>query len=214
MPAVLHKPPIDIDQIVSIPILDGKANGEFISFLGLPAGEEHFAIRLGRPLQDRALVRVHSECLTGDVFDSQRCDCGKQLDEAMRLMVREGGYLIYLRQEGRGIGLYAKLRTYALQDRGRDTYQANTDLGHPADGRDFGVAAHMLKALGVRSLTLLTNNPDKEHALRLAGLEVSPRRTSAFETSHNGRYLRAKRDKAGHRLDLTDYAKEAPRRPD
>ena len=202
MPAVLHATALRIDQVVPVPILGGEAVGEFISFLGLPDGLEHVAVRLGRPAPDAALVRVHSECLTGDVFGSQRCDCGPQLGEALRLMAREGGYLIYLRQEGRGIGLYAKLRAYALQDRGRDTYQANLELGHPADGRDYGIAAQMLTALGVRRLTLLTNNPRKEQALRAAGLEVTRRGTGAFETAHNAHYLRAKRDQGGHRFAL------------
>ena len=117
-------------------------------------------------------MRLHSECLTGDVFGSQRCDCGPQLREAVERIATAGGFLLYLRQEGRGIGLYAKLDAYALQDDGLDTYDANLALGFGADERDYTVAAQMLLALGVRRVALLTNNPDKVHQLERLGIEV------------------------------------------
>lgn len=197
-------PPLAIERIVPIPIRRVDAIGEFIGFAGFATDDEHFAIRFGAPGTRDVLVRVHSECVTGDLFGSRRCDCGAQLDEALAMLAREGGYLLYLRQEGRGIGLNAKLDAYALQDRGRDTYQANVELGHPADARDYGVAAAMLGALGVQSVTLLTNNPGKADALRAAGLEVAFRRTGVFATAQNRAYLRAKHEHGGHWLDLAD----------
>jgi GTP cyclohydrolase II len=193
---------ITVDSSVGIAILGGAAEASFVRFRGLPDTEEHFALKLGRPDKSRTLVRIHSECLTGDVFGSVRCDCGQQLHEALNQLNEEGGYLIYLRQEGRGIGLYGKLAAYALQDQGLDTFDANLRLGHPADARAFAVAAQMLRALGLRRLTLLTNNPLKIKDLRDAGLDVHARRTSTFVTPQNRAYLRAKREKAGHRLDL------------
>ena len=147
------------------------------TFEGLADAGEHVALQLGdlgahrRARTDAPLVRVHSECLTGDVFGSQRCDCGPQLLEAVERIADAGGFLLYLRQEGRGIGLYAKLDAYALQDTGLDTYQANVALGYPEDERDYTVAAQMLHALGVTRVALLSNNPDK--AAQLSGLGVT-----------------------------------------
>ena len=149
------------------------------------------------------LVRVHSECLTGDVLGSRRCDCGPQLREAVRRISEAGGYLLYLRQEGRGIGLYSKLDAYALQDRGLDTYDANLALGYPADARDYTVAAQMLRALGVERLALLSNNPDKLDQLRRRGLEVVERIPTAVHLcAANDRYLAAKAGRGSHELDL------------
>jgi len=151
-----------------------------------------------------ALVRVHSQCLTGDVFGSQRCDCGPQLHAALRAISRRGrGVLLYLRQEGRGIGLAAKLRAYALQDRGLDTVEANVRLGYPADLRDYGIGAQILVDLGVRNIELLTNNPRKLVGLEAHGLTIVRRAPIAIPPNrHNRRYLAAKRDKLGHLLDL------------
>src|ERR1700712_5697330 len=150
---------------VTVPLRfpDGYATtAEVITFAGLVDGKEHLALALG-DVRNAAvpLVRAHSECLTGDVFGSERCDCGPQLREAVETIATTGGYLLYLRQEGRGIGLYAKLDAYALQDVGLDTYQANLALGYREDERDYTVAAQMLQALGLTRVALLSNNPDK-----------------------------------------------------
>src|SRR5690349_8516197 len=155
---------------VRIPLRFGDGytvSAEAVTFHGLADGEEHLALVLGDPTSwDVPLVRMHSECLTGDVFGSARCDCGPQLREAVERIAATGGVLLYLRQEGRGIGLYNKLDAYALQDTGLDTYQANTALGLPEDGRDYTAAAQMLAVLNVTELDLLTNNPDKARQLR------------------------------------------------
>ncbi|MCW3844978.1 GTP cyclohydrolase II [Micromonospora yasonensis] len=181
------------------------------SFHGLVDGREHLAFGLGdRVAADRPgadlpppLVRPHSECLTGDVFGSQRCDCGPQLREAVERIAEAGGYLLYLRQEGRGIGLYAKLDAYALQDGGLDTYEANVALGRGADERDYTVAAQMLAALGVTRLALLSNNPDKADQLDRLGLTVVDRvATGVHLYPANAGYLAAKVARADHALDL------------
>ncbi|GAW52450.1 MULTISPECIES: GTP cyclohydrolase II [unclassified Nocardioides] len=162
------------------------------TFDGLADRGEHLAFRLGSP-SGIPLVRVHSECLTGDVFGSERCDCGPQLHESIRRIAAAGGYLLYLRQEGRGIGLYAKLDAYALQDTGLDTYEANLALGYGEDERDYTVAAQMLRALGVDRVALLTNNPDKADQLARHGVDVVERvPTGVHLTSGNARYLAAK----------------------
>jgi GTP cyclohydrolase II len=149
------------------------------------------------------LVRPHSECLTGDVFGSERCDCGPQLREAVERITDSGGYLLYLRQEGRGIGLYAKLDSYALQDTGLDTYEANVALGHRADERSYLVAAQMLLALGVSRIALLSNNPDKARQLRRFGVTVAQRvPTGVHLSAANARYLATKAHRAGHTLDI------------
>jgi GTP cyclohydrolase II len=174
------------------------------TFDGLSDGAEHLAVEvLGSAPSRPAMVRLHSECLTGDVFGSARCDCGEQLAEAIEEMRGPGGYLIYLRQEGRGIGLYNKLDTYELQDRGRDTFEANRELGFPDDLRDYTPAAQMLAALGVPAVRLLSNNPTKRADLEAAGIavdEVHP--TGVHLTDANADYLAAKADQAGHTIDL------------
>lgn len=173
--------------------------GEVVTFDGLADGREHLAIRLGEP-GDVPLVRVHSECLTGDVLGSERCDCGPQLREAVARIAADGGYLLYLRQEGRGIGLYAKLDAYALQDGGLDTYAANRALGYADDERDYTAAAQMLDALGERRVALLSNNPDKAEQLAALGIDVVERVPTAVHLSpSNRRYLAAK-VRHGHQL--------------
>lgn len=167
------------------------------------SGAEHVALVLGEPTTaEPTLVRLHSECLTGDVLGSHRCDCGSQLDEAMRRIAAEGvGVVVYLRgHEGRGIGLLEKLRAYRLQDLGFDTVDANLELGHPADARDFGDAAAVLADLGVRWVRLLSNNPDKRDALERHGLIVERVPLVMAATPNNRAYLDAKRERLGHAL--------------
>ena len=196
-------PPATVRGEVPLPLRleDGTlAQARVLSFDGLLDGREHVAIALGdradddvTAARDLPLVRVHSECLTGDVLGSQRCDCGPQLREAVERISDAGGYLLYLRQEGRGIGLYNQLDAYALQDTGLDTYEANLALGFEKDERDYTVAAQMLLALGITDLDLLTNNPDKATQLRSAGIRVNEEvPTRLHLSSGNRRYLAAK----------------------
>ena len=204
-----------VRQQVTVPLRfgDGYATtARVMTFDGLVDGKEHLALGLGdwqRALKKAAaggrapLVRPHSECLTGDVFGSQRCDCGPQLREAVERIADQGGFLLYLRQEGRGIGLYAKLDAYALQDAGLDTYEANTALGHGEDERDYTAAAQMLQALGADRIRLLSNNPDKAAQLEVLGVVVSERVPTGVHLSEaNARYLATKRDHTAHTLDL------------
>jgi GTP cyclohydrolase II len=172
---------------------DGYATSALVtSFRGLVDGREHLALACGDPAAV-PLVRPHSECLTGDVFGSERCDCGPQLREAVERIAGAGGYLLYLRQEGRGIGLYDKLDAYALQDTGLDTYEANVALGHAPDERDYTVAAQMLRALGVSTVALLSNNPDKAAQLQGLGVTVAARVPTAVHLSEaNADYLSTK----------------------
>ncbi|MEO3777547.1 GTP cyclohydrolase II [Micromonospora sp. B11E3] len=201
---------------VTVPLRfsDGyAATARVFSFHGLADGREHLAFGVGdwQAALDRAaaggppaLVRPHSECLTGDVFGSQRCDCGPQLREAVERIADPGGLVLYLRQEGRGIGLYAKLDAYALQDSGLDTYEANLALGRGADERDYTVAAQMLVALGAGRVALLSNNPDKAEQLRRLGIEVVERVPTALHLSPaNAGYLAAKASRAAHTIDLS-----------
>ncbi|WP_338684212.1 GTP cyclohydrolase II [Streptomyces acidiscabies] len=182
-------------------------DAEIVTFNGLTDGQEHIALVLGDPGAGTPLVRLHSECLTGDVFGSARCDCGPQLREAVERIAETGGVLLYLRQEGRGIGLYNKLDAYALQDQGLDTYEANKALGLPEDGRDYTAAAQMLAALGITSLDLLSNNPDKAAQLRALGVAIRDRvPTGVFTTPHNVRYLRAKVLQTSHTLPLAELS--------
>jgi 3,4-dihydroxy 2-butanone 4-phosphate synthase/GTP cyclohydrolase II len=188
-------------------------HGEFtaVGYADRVDGSEHLALVAGDLVDGRladgrdVLVRVHSECLTGDVLGSQRCDCGPQLDAALAEVARTGrGVVVYLRgHEGRGIGLLAKLRAYALQDAGLDTVDANLELGLPADAREYAAAAQVLADLGVRSVRLLTNNPDKVAGLRRYGVEVTERvGLTVGVRPENIDYLRTKRDRMGH--DLPD----------
>ncbi len=180
-------------------------HGDFraLAYRDLQTGQEHVALIAGRPAGSAALVRVHSECLTGDVFGSSRCDCGPQLDAAMDLIGREGGAIIYLRgHEGRGIGLLAKLTAYRLQDAGLDTVAANTAQGLPVDAREYGAAAAILRDLELDQIRLLTNNPAKLAGLTQHGIRIRQRMAlQAGVNPHNHRYLRTKRDLMGHQLD-------------
>jgi GTP cyclohydrolase II len=187
---------------VKIPLKHGI--GEFISFTDLIDNKENIAIVFGNIENEKmVLVRIHSECLTGDVFKSGRCDCGEQLNEAIVDMSKSSGVLLYLRQEGRGIGLYEKLAAYKLQDSGLDTYSANIILGHKEDHRDYKPAAQMINALGIQSIELMTNNPDKKKQLVELGIDVKKiRQTGVFLKSTNIDYLKSKVFKTGHELNL------------
>lgn len=177
-------------------------DAEIVAFRSPESADEHVALLIGQPDGTAPLVRLHSECLTGDVLGSLKCDCGPQLDAAIHAIKAAGwGVLLYLRQEGRGIGLVNKLRAYALQDQGFDTVDANTRLGFAIDARDFGVAARMLALLGQDRVRLLTNNPAKVAGLEAAGIAVVERVPHFLPPNpHNERYLATKRDRTGHQL--------------
>jgi GTP cyclohydrolase II len=218
MPRTL--PPATIRTQLTVPLrfADGYATtARVFTFDGLVDGREHLAFGLGdracaispdaftpdAPKSPPPLVRPHSECLTGDVFGSQRCDCGPQMHEAVKCIADAGGFLLYLRQEGRGIGLYAKLDAYALQDAGLDTYEANLALGHAEDEREYTAAAQMLQALGLARVALLSNNPDKAVQLGRLGVTVTERvPTGVHLSAANARYLATKARRGAHTLDV------------
>jgi 3,4-dihydroxy 2-butanone 4-phosphate synthase/GTP cyclohydrolase II len=188
--------------------------GEFklIAYEGTIDGSASIALVMGTPKGDTpALVRVHSQCITGDVFGSLRCDCGDQLAEALTMIASEGsGVFLYIQQEGRGIGLVNKVRAYALQDSGRDTVEANEDLGFPPDLRDYGIGAQILADLGLHKIRLLTNNPRKIIGLRAYGLEIVERIPIEIPPNkRNLHYLMAKRDKLGHIFTILEDAESA-----
>ena len=194
-----------VERVVTVPLPTPEGNFALHLYESRLEGDHHVALvkgdlKKGGPV----LVRVHSQCLTGDVFGSERCDCGPQMHAALRAIEKRGrGVFLYLRQEGRGIGLANKLRAYALQDRGLDTVEANVKLGFPPDLRDYGIGAQILVDLGVRDLELMTNNPRKVVGLEAYGLRIVKRVPVAIPpTRHNRRYLATKRDKLGHLLDL------------
>lgn len=181
--------------------LDNMPPTQIVAFRAEDDGQDHVALVVGAFAGKPPLVRLHSECLTGDVFGSLKCDCGPQLKEALRLIGQEGGVLLYLRQEGRGIGLANKLRAYALQDRGLDTVEANLRLGFADDERDYAHGAAILRALGIDEVRLLTNNPAKVEGLEKAGIRVAERvRHHMPPNPHNIDYLATKRDRSGHLL--------------
>jgi GTP cyclohydrolase II len=206
---------IRTELVVPLRLAGFATRARVFTFDGLVDGREHLAIGLGScaaavrgvpPAPEAPLVRLHSECLTGDVLGSERCDCGPQLHEALARITEVGGYLLYLRQEGRGIGLYEKLDAYALQDNGLDTYQANLALGHDADERDYTAGAQMLRTLGIGRLRLLTNNPDKAAQLTAAGLDVAEQVPTRVHLSPaNAAYLAAKADRGAHTIDLPAF---------
>ncbi len=195
-----------VRQSVKISLGASGVSADFMTFHDLSDRKEHVALCFGDWREQEApFVRIHSECLTGDVFGSTRCDCGPQLQESKELFSKIGGIILYLRQEGRGIGLYNKIDAYALQDLGHDTYVANEMLSQPAEARTFTVAAEMLKALGKGKIRLLSNNPAKAQSLEEHGVKVvEQKRTGVFITKENAHYLRAKVLKAGHRLTFKE----------
>jgi 3,4-dihydroxy 2-butanone 4-phosphate synthase/GTP cyclohydrolase II len=183
-----------------------------VGYHDLLTGDDHLALVSPKGLQGRApLARMHSECLTGDVFGSQRCDCGPQLERSLERVGAEGGVVVYLRgHEGRGVGLLSKLQAYALQDTGFDTVDAQTELGLPIDAREYAAGAAILADLGVAAVRLLTNNPMKVNAMREYGIEVAAvERLSMVPGEHNEGYLRTKRDRMGHDLILDEHDKGA-----
>jgi 3,4-dihydroxy 2-butanone 4-phosphate synthase/GTP cyclohydrolase II len=191
----------------AVTILPTVYGGEFaaIAYENDVDNQQHLALVKGEiRTEDPVLVRVHSECLTGDVFGSQRCDCGEQLHTAMQIVAKEGkGVIVYMHQEGRGIGLINKMKAYALQDQGQDTVEANATLGFPPDLRDYGLGAQILRDLGVRKIRLMTNNPKKIVGLQGYGLEVVERVSIETKPSRrNWAYLKTKKTKMGHLLTL------------
>jgi len=205
--------PVSIRTHVPIPLQGVVNTPEFVSFNGLNSQLEHIALVFKSeqqtatdtlPVLDNPMVRLHSECLTGDAFHSQRCDCGEQLNESIQLLSESGGVLLYLRQEGRGIGLYNKLDAYVLQYQGMNTFEANRHLGFDEDMRDYKEAAQMLKALKVSQLRLLTNNGKKRAALQVHGLDVTETiNTGVFSHAQNYNYLKDKIDLDGHEITLS-----------
>jgi GTP cyclohydrolase II len=192
--------------------LEGAPDTEFVVFRGGEGLREQIAVVIGRPdLTGPVTVRLHSACLTGDLFGSLKCDCGDQLRRTVKTMVQSGGgILLYLDQEGRGNGIANKMRAYALQADGLDTYDADETLGFEHDQRHFDFAARMLQSLGVEHVRVMTNNPEKIEALRRAGLDVvSDHRIQGRATDENVRYLAAKRDRAGHYIDFDAMAANA-----
>lgn len=185
----------------SLPVA-ANAHAEIVAFRTVADAADHVALVIGKRDSSPPVIRLHSECLTGDVLGSLKCDCGPQLHEALHQIAdAQWGILLYLRQEGRGIGLINKLRAYALQDQGFDTVDANTRLGFAIDARDFSVAARMLDLLGVTRVRLLTNNPQKVEGLALAGIEVTERLPLKIAANpHNAHYLETKKSRTGHAL--------------
>ena len=175
---------------------------ELLSFTGLESGKEHVAVIFNNAENQKTpLVRIHSECLTGDVFHSSRCDCGEQLNETIQKMGEEGGIILYLRQEGRGIGLYNKIDAYVLQTQGMDTYQANNHLGFADDLRDFSEAAQMLEALNINEIRLITNNPKKVNELKGFGMAIKEVvGTKTHIKPGNESYLKTKASHGKHNL--------------
>jgi len=211
---VQTSPSLVVASVADLPTRFGDFRA--VAFSSTPDGKEHLALVRGNVRRARdVFVRIHSECLTGDVLGSLRCDCRDQLIAALEdLARRPSGVLVYLRQEGRGIGLTNKIRAYALQDRGFDTIDANRALGFGDDQRDYGVAAEILRTLGVRSVQLITNNPGKVDGLREHGIQVTKRIASVTSPNrHNIHYLRTKKQRAGHWLNVGDAPRSASETP-
>lgn len=203
-----------IRSVARLPILltnGAAAHAQIISFRHLSDNGEHFALQFERLTTDVPLMRLHSECLTGDALGSARCDCGPQLHEALQRLHQEGGLLLYLRQEGRGIGLYRKLEAYCLQEQGLDTFSANRALGHKDDERSYQVAADMLYALDIPKIRLLSNNPDKANQLMDAGIHIAAcLPTGVYCNADNSDYLSSKVRFTSHAMELPRIYKDTP----
>ncbi|MFE7649040.1 GTP cyclohydrolase II [Streptomyces phaeoluteigriseus] len=196
-----------VERVVNAPLPTVYGKFQAIGYLDHDRGDEQVALVYGEPGSENVLTRLHSECLTGDAFGSQHCECGDQLESALRAVVAEGrGIVVYLRgHEGRGIGLLGKLRAMALQAEGLDTVEANVALGFPVDARDYKVAADMLRDMGVRSVRLMSNNPRKREALVENGIQVAEEVPLLIEPCENNiTYLRTKRERLDHRLPHLD----------
>ncbi|MBL7962454.1 MAG: bifunctional 3,4-dihydroxy-2-butanone-4-phosphate synthase/GTP cyclohydrolase II [Flavobacteriales bacterium] len=196
-----------VERQVDVKLPTTHGNFELVAYQQTTTGEEHIALIKGHwDLKEPVLVRVHSSCVTGDIFGSCRCDCGPQLHKAMEMVEREGkGVIVYMQQEGRGIGLLNKLKAYKLQEQGADTVEANLMLGFEMDARDYGVGAQILHDLGVRKMRLMTNNPRKRTGLVGYGLEIVENVPIEVPSNpHNRSYLRTKKEKLGHSLGLDD----------
>jgi 3,4-dihydroxy 2-butanone 4-phosphate synthase / GTP cyclohydrolase II len=204
VPAPRRDPPAELPRTEEALLPTRHGNFRVVAFTDPATGTDHLALIAGNVQGEHGvLVRVHSECLTGDVLGSLRCDCGGQLELAMKRIAEESGILLYLRQEGRGIGLANKVRAYRLQDEGLDTVEANETLGFPSDARGYEVAAAMLATLGVSCVRLMTNNPVKVAALEAAGMKVVAREPHEIPPNHvNRAYLETKRDRMRHALHL------------
>jgi 3,4-dihydroxy 2-butanone 4-phosphate synthase / GTP cyclohydrolase II len=192
-----------IEEIVRVDMPTKFGHFKLIAFLEKNTNNEHLALIKGEwTSEEPVLVRVHSSCFTGDILGSFRCDCGEQLDEAMRLVEKEGqGVILYMNQEGRGIGLFNKLKAYRLQEEGMDTVEANLHLGFPMDKRDYGVGAQILRYLGISKIRLISNNPRKRAGLLGYGLEIIETVPIEIDPNpHNEKYLMTKRDKLGHEI--------------
>lgn len=195
-----------IERVVDVKMPTTWGDFELILFQQTNSGQEHLALVKGEWTEDEpVLVRVHSSCMTGDIFGSCRCDCGPQLHRAMEMIEKEGkGIIVYMNQEGRGIGLQNKLKAYKLQQEGYDTLEANVMLGFKGDERDYGIGAQIIRNLGVKKMKLMTNNPTKRTGLTGYGLEIVENVALEIESNqHNELYLKTKRDKMGHSLKLT-----------
>jgi 3,4-dihydroxy 2-butanone 4-phosphate synthase/GTP cyclohydrolase II len=214
----MHEQAISHDHVAESDLVTRRGTFRAIAFRA--DGHEHMALAFGKTrMRENVLVRVHSECMTGDIFGAMRCECGEQLDAALDRIVSEGsGVLVYLRgHEGRGIGLVAKVRTHVLQDeQGMDTIDSATSLGLPVDTRDYGPAAAVLKHLQIRSVRLMSNNPDKIAALEAHGITVAARVPILIPANdHNVGYLTAKRNRMGHDLPQVDvFVPDLPRAAD
>lgn len=201
--SLIKKDSLEIEQTDIINLPTDYGNFKAISFLDKKSGEEHLALIKGNVAGDNILTRIHSECLTGDVFGSRRCDCGSQLHASLEKIEKEGaGVLVYLRQEGRGIGLFNKIKAYQLQEIGYDTVDANIKLGFPADMRDYKVGVEILKKIGVKSVRLITNNPDKVEQVEKYDLQVLDRVPIEIHSNeHDHGYLATKASRMRHELN-------------